>query len=115
MCMKNENKEFIENVQLAAEALQASQHCTAFTGAGVSVESGIPPFRGEKGLWNKYDPHLLDINYFYENPAKSWEINKKIFYEVFKQANPNMAHKILANMEKKGLLKTIITQNIDNM
>lgn len=115
MYMENENNEFLENVQLAAEALQASQHCTAFTGAGISVESGIPPFRGEKGLWNKYDPMVLDLSYFHRNPEESWEVIKEIFYSFFGKAEPNAGHYLLAEMEKKGLLKAVITQNIDNL
>ncbi len=99
----------------AAQLINNSQYIIAFTGAGISVESGIPPFRGENGLWNQYDPQLLDINYFYDNPADSWEINKNIFYKVFKKAEPNRAHSLLSEMEAEDMLKTIITQNIDNM
>lgn len=64
----------------AADLIKYSDHTVAFTGAGISVESGIPPFRGENGLWNKFDPELLDINYFHDNPLKSWQINKIFFY-----------------------------------
>ncbi len=49
----------------AAKIIKSAKRCVAFTGAGISVESGIPPFRGENGLWNKYDPQIFDINYFY--------------------------------------------------
>ena len=99
----------------AAELIRNSKYTIAFTGAGISVESEIPPFRGENGLWNKYNPRVLDINYFHENPVESWKINKEMFYEVFNKAYPNNAHKVLAKMEENNLLKTIITQNIDNM
>ncbi len=88
---------------------------TAFTGAGISVESGIPPFRGVGGLWNKYDPVLLDINHFRMNPFESWKLIKEIFYDFFGEAVPNRAHLGLAEMEKMGLLDAIITQNIDNL
>ena len=92
-----------------------SNHNTGFTGAGVSVESGIPPFRGENGLWNKYDPGILDLDYFYSHPDKAWPVIKEIFYEFFGSAKPNEAHIALAELEKMGLLNSLITQNIDNL
>jgi len=63
----------INNINQAVELLKASNYTTAFTGAGISVESGIPPFRGETGLWSKYDPIVLDINYFNSNPLEIME------------------------------------------
>ena len=99
----------------AAEKILTSNFTAAFTGAGISVESGIPPFRGEKGLWNKYDPRTLEINYFYSHPLESWKVIMEIFYEFFGRAEPNDAHKVLAQFEKKGLLQAVITQNIDNL
>jgi len=103
------------NVQKAADLILHSEHVTGFTGAGVSVESGIPPFRGEDGLWEKYDPGILDLDFFYSNPEKSWSVIKEIFYEFFGKAKPNNAHKALAELEDMGLLKSVITQNIDNL
>ncbi len=79
------------------------------------MESGIPPFRGPEGLWSKYDPVVLDLNYFRQHPEKSWAVIKEIFYDFFGKAKPNAAHFALAQMEKEGLLKNIITQNIDNL
>lgn len=100
---------------LAAQHILSSEFTVAFTGAGISVESGIPPFRGEKGLWNKYDPKTLDIDYFHANPLESWKVIMEIFYEFFGKAHPNTAHKALASLESEGLLKAVITQNIDNL
>jgi NAD-dependent deacetylase len=99
----------------AAKALRKSHFTTAFTGAGCSVESGIPPFRGEHGLWNKYDPKMLELDFFLENPGLSWPIIKNIFYDFFDYAKPNAAHRVLARMEKAGKLGRIITQNIDDL
>jgi len=99
----------------AIELIINSSHTTVFTGAGVSVESGIPPFRGENGLWNKIDPIFLDSRYFHKYPEKSWKLIKDIFYDFFGKARPNDAHYALAEMENKGLLNVIITQNIDNL
>lgn len=99
----------------AANLIKKSKYTMAFTGAGISVESGIPPFRGELGLWNKYDPKVLDINYFLQNPLDSWISIREIFYDFFASSKPNEAHKVLAKMEEKNLLKAIVTQNIDNL
>jgi len=99
----------------AASLIRAAKHLTAFTGAGISVESGIPPFRGEGGLWTKYDPRLLEIRYFLEHPEVSWPVLKQIFYEHFGAARPNRAHEVLAAWEARGLLKTMITQNVDSV
>ena len=97
------------------EILNNANHVTVFTGAGVSVESGIPPFRGETGLWSKYDPEFLELDYFYTNPLKSWKVIKEIFYDFFGQAKPNNAHIAIAKLEAKGIVKAVITQNIDNL
>lgn len=79
------------------------------------MESGIPPFRGKNGLWNKYDPTFIEIDFFYKNSKKSWELIKEIFYDCFGKAKPNAAHHALAIMGQKGLLQAVITQNIDNL
>lgn len=102
-------------IKTVAGKIQESRFTVAFTGAGISVESGIPPFRGEKGLWNKYDPKTLEIDYFHSNPLASWEVIMEIFYEFFGKAAPNPAHTALAKLEARGLLQAIITQNIDNL
>ncbi len=99
----------------AAELIKKSKHVIAFTGAGISVESGIPPFRGSTGLWNKYDPIVLDINYFFTNTMDAWIVIRELFYDFFGKAKPNPAHKGLAQLEEKGIIKAIITQNIDNL
>lgn len=99
----------------AAHLVVKARFLCALTGAGISVESGIPPFRGENGLWSKYDPGLFDISYFKSSPLESWRLLRKLFYEAFKNANPNEAHYVLARLEEKGLLKSLITQNIDSL
>lgn len=103
------------NLKQAAEWIVQSSHNTGFTGAGISVESGIPPFRGENGLWNKYDPGILDLSYFYSHPTEAWEVIKSIFYDFFGSAQPNAAHKGMAELEQMSLLDCVITQNIDNL
>ena len=99
----------------AAKLIKNSKLTVAFTGAGISVESGIPTFRGKDGLWSKYNPEILDIDFFIQNPKESWLKIKEIFYDYMKNVKPNLAHIFLAELEKKNLLKAIITQNIDNL
>jgi NAD-dependent deacetylase len=107
----------VDEIQLnkAAEALRKSRYAIAFTGAGVSVESGIPPFRGESGIWNKYDPMTLELGFFHEHPLESWKVIRELFYSFFSDAKANKAHIALAKFEERGLLKSVITQNIDNL
>jgi NAD-dependent deacetylase len=102
-------------IEKAAELLKQSNYAIVFTGAGISVESGIPPFRGEGGLWNQYDPIVLDLNYFLTHPDISWPVLKKLFYDPYGQAKPNDAHYAIARLEKQNIIKTVITQNIDSL
>jgi hypothetical protein len=67
----------------AADIIRSSLRNVAFTVAGISIESGIPPFRGENVLWNKYDPATFYIQYFYDNTKGLWMVIRKIFYDLF--------------------------------
>lgn len=102
-------------IKETAEIIKESKFTIAFTGAGISVESGIPPFRGEDGLWNKYNPEVLDLGYYHNNPEECWQYIREIFYDFFADAKPNKAHQVLARMEQKGMLQAVVTQNIDNL
>jgi len=99
----------------AAKIIKSSKRCVAFTGAGISVESGIPPFRGKNGLWNKYDPQTFDIEYFYSHTKQSWEVIREIFYDLFGKVRPNAAHYALVELEANNMLNSVITQNVDNL
>ncbi|SHI65643.1 NAD-dependent deacetylase [Tangfeifania diversioriginum] len=102
-------------IEEAAKIIRDSKFTIAFTGAGISVESGIPPFRGKHGLWNRYNPEVLDLSFYLEDPAHCWKYIREIFYDFFADANPNDAHLVLARMQEKGLLQSVVTQNIDNL
>ncbi|MDR0956728.1 MAG: NAD-dependent protein deacylase [Endomicrobium sp.] len=102
-------------IKKAIVALKKSKYIVAFTGAGISVESGIAPFRGEKGIWNKYEEKLFEINYFTKHTKETWNMLCDGFYEAMFKAKPNVAHNVLAKMEKEGYLRSIITQNIDDL
>ena len=99
----------------AAALIRNARYLTAFTGAGISVESGIPPFRGPGGLWGKYDPRTLEIEFFLRHPEQAWPVIREIFYYNFGRAKPNVAHLALARLEAAGTLHVLITQNIDNL
>ncbi|MFO7910902.1 MAG: NAD-dependent deacylase [Desulfotignum sp.] len=99
----------------AADIIANARRCVAFTGAGISVESGIPPFRGENGLWNRYDPTTFDIRYFHQHTRESWTAIREIFYDLFGKVRPNGAHYALAELETTGMVKSVITQNVDNL
>lgn len=104
----------ITEIAKAAQIIGRSENLAVFTGAGISAESGIPVFRGEGGLWEQYNPEILEINYFHSHPLVSWNAIKKLFYDFLKGAKPNAAHFALAELETIGIATTIITQNIDN-
>ncbi len=103
-------------IKKAAQAIIDAHHAIAFTGAGISLESGVPTFRGSKdSIWNNYDLNDIDISHFLSNPTKSWNTIKACFYNFMQERNitPNYAHYSLARLEQKNILKAIITQNID--
>jgi NAD-dependent deacetylase len=102
-------------IQRAAKDILHSKKTIAFTGAGISVESGIPDFRGAQGLWQKYDPdEYAHIYAFYSNPDKVWLMLKEMFRLII-EAKPNPAHIGLAELERMGLLSSVITQNVDGL
>lgn len=87
----------------------------ALTGAGVSAESGIETFRSKDGLWNKYDPAIYaSIEVFKKDPSKYWTIRGD-FIRNYDEYNPNPGHYALAELEKMGLVRSVITQNIDGL
>jgi NAD-dependent deacetylase len=93
-----------------------SDRIVAFTGAGFSAESGISTFRGAGGLWSKYDPSIYaDINYFNQDPSYYWNFFKDERYPVIMKAKPNDGHYALVELEKRGKIFNIITQNIDGL
>ena len=99
-------------VEEVARVLSESKHAVVFTGAGISVESGIPTFRGKDGLWKKYDAEkVASIDGFMKNPKAFWEFAREFI--VKRKGKPNSAHYAIAELEKLGVIKTVITQNID--
>ncbi|MBN1626249.1 MAG: NAD-dependent deacylase [Deltaproteobacteria bacterium] len=102
-------------INKAVEILYQSKNTIALTGAGISVESGIPDFRSAGGLWSIYDPSdYATIDAFLNNPEKVWDMLRAMDKLVSK-AKPNRAHIGMGYLERMGYLKCIITQNVDNL
>src|ERR1700686_3297445 len=102
-------------VQRAAELLASARSGLALTGAGVSAESGIPTFRGEGGLWTRYDPvKVASIEYFMADPSAYWTVSKDRG-RVALAARPNPGHHALAALEASGHLVAVGTQNTDGL
>lgn len=100
-------------VRKVVEQIKMSRRAVALTGAGISVESGIPAFRGSQGLWDRYDPmEFAHIEAFLADPKKVWRMLVEL-NTLVDQAQPNPAHLALARLEKLGYLRAVITQNID--
>jgi len=101
--------------QKLAEIIRRHPRVVALTGAGISVESGVPSFRGAGGLWERYDPmEYAHIQAFRRQPAKVWQLLKEMD-DTISRARPNPAHYALAELEARGFLLGIITQNVDNL
>lgn len=104
-----------KKIKEAARIICRSRRTAALTGAGISVESGIPDFRSRDGLWKYFDPmEYATIAAFQRNPEKVWMMLEKMS-ALMEQARPNAAHKGLARLEQLGLLQAVITQNIDSL
>jgi NAD-dependent deacetylase len=104
-------------VQLAAELLSSATHPVILTGAGISTESGIPDFRSPGGIWTKYDPQEFTYQNFVANRAhreRYWKMSLDI-HPVLAAAEPNAAHRAVAELERRGHLRAVITQNIDGL
>jgi len=107
----------------AAALVVRATHTVALTGAGLSVESGIPPFRGPGGIWTKYgEPPMDGYQRFLSNPRGYWEERlapkqdwMRALGDAVRTAKPNAGHEALALLERRGLLAALITQNIDDL
>jgi len=96
-----------------AGRLRSARSCVVLTGAGVSTESGIPDFRSPTGIWAEYDPmEYATIEAFHANPEKVWGFYA-LRYAALTEAEPNDAHRSLAELERRGIVSAVITQNID--
>lgn len=98
-----------------ANLIVNSSYTVVFTGAGMSAESGIPTFRGDNGLWKKYDPmELATYEAFRRDPVKVWEWYKWRMERII-NSHPHAGYYIIARWEEKGYVKKVITQNVDGL
>lgn len=99
-------------VALAA-LIRERQPCVVLTGAGVSTESGIPDFRSATGIWAEVDPfQVASIQAFRRDPERVWTFYRERIH-VLRDARPNAAHEVLAELERRGFVQAVVTQNID--
>lgn len=104
-----------ESIATVADLIKGSSKVVAFTGAGISTESGIPDFRSPGGLWERYDPEEFTYQKFMSSEGSRrlmWQLAKD-FTPVLERAAPNAAHLALARLEKMNKLVCVITQNVD--
>ena len=104
-----------ERVHQVAEALCRWRHGVALTGAGISVDSGVPDFRSPGGLWDRFDPmEYATIDAFQADPERVWVMLRE-FDSLLQRARPNPGHLALARLEQHGLIDGLVTQNVDNL
>ena len=106
----------MENLKELASLIESSEKIVFFTGAGISTESGIPDFRSpESGLWNdKNMEDFFGIDNFLNKPEEFYELFMRKF-EMFLRAEPNPSHNFITELERKGKVLSVITQNIDGL
>jgi NAD-dependent deacetylase len=111
-----------EALERAADLVVRASHVIALTGAGLSVESGIPPFRGPGGLWTKHgEPPMNGFERFLADPKRAWEERiaprgpMRELWETLERAQPNPGHRALARLEEIGILHLLVTQNVDDL
>jgi NAD-dependent deacetylase len=103
------------SVARLAALVRDRQPCVVLTGAGVSTESGIPDFRSPAGIWADVDPfEVASIQAFRRDPERVWDFYRRRIHQLL-DAEPNAAHRALAELERRGHVSAIVTQNIDTL
>lgn len=105
-----------DRIRRAVDILSKARHAVAFTGAGISTPSGIPDFQSQNtGLWQRFDPmQVASIGAFQTRPQAFYDWLRPLLRDSW-NAQPNPAHSALAQLEARGILKALITQNIDDL
>src|SRR2546423_3655858 len=102
-------------IEKLGDLLRRDQPCVVLTGAGISTESGIPDFRSAEGVWARYDPaEVAHIDALRRDPARVWEFYA-LRLDALSRAEPNDGHRALAELEERGLVRAVVTQNIDGL
>jgi NAD-dependent deacetylase len=98
-----------------AVLLEERQPCVVLTGAGVSTESGIPDFRSPTGIWAEVDPfEVASVQAFRRDPERVWSFYRRRIHLLL-EAEPNPGHHAIAELERRGLVQAVVTQNIDTL
>jgi len=104
-----------QDIAQLAQLLRERQPCVVVTGAGVSTESGIPDFRSQSGIWQRFDPMVYaHVDAFRRDPARVWEFYR-LRLDVAGRAEPNDGHRALAELERGGWIHAVVTQNVDGL
>jgi NAD-dependent deacetylase len=104
-----------DSPEALASLLRDARHAVVLTGAGISTESGIPDFRSAGGLWETYDPmKVASMTTFMDDPALFWRFHRPRI-DMLGSVDPNPAHLAVAELQRRGVVKAIITQNIDRL
>ena len=103
------------SVERLAELVESHQPCVVLSGAGISTESGIPDFRSAEGIWKRFDPmEVAHIDAFLVDPVKVWDFYGKRL-DALGEAEPNDGHRALAELEERGWIEAVVTQNVDGL
>lgn len=106
-----------ESIRQIVKAMKLSNNTVVVTGAGISTEAGIPDFRGTNGIYRQLGENrvmnIINIDFFRRHPEEFYAFYRKYF--KFPAVEPSKAHTLLAEMERKHLIKGVVTQNIDNL
>jgi NAD-dependent deacetylase len=105
----------VSSAAALAALIRERQPCVVLTGAGVSTESGIPDFRSDSGIWAEIDPfEVASVEAFRRDPEKVWAFYRDRIHALL-DAVPNAAHEALAELERLGFVRAVVTQNIDTL
>ena len=101
--------------QELAALLAGARHAVVLSGAGISTESGIPDFRSAGGVWEEFDPmEVASMQTFLTNPQRFWRFHRPRI-DMLRGVDPNPAHHAVAEMERRGIVRAVLTQNIDGL
>jgi len=98
-----------------AALLTGARYAVVLSGAGISTESGIPDFRSAGGIWEEFDPmEVASMQTFLTNPERFWRFHRPRI-DMLSGVDPNPAHHAVAELERRGIVKAVLTQNIDGL
>jgi NAD-dependent deacetylase len=113
--MSNSSDSTVPAVERARRLVDGAERVVVLTGAGISTESGIPDFRSAGGLWERYDPmEVASMATFLSEPERFWGFHRPRI-DMLSGVEPNPAHLAVAELGRRGLVKAVITQNIDRL